>query len=336
VLAAGAGFLFGVSPLTPNELLPSVIAGVLAGGLVLGVRLWRRAPAAAGAEVLEEGSSALAGAALLHVTPGTWIVLALWVALVAPTCVWLFHSWTASVWINDHGIFVPVIVGYLAWAELRRDPHPESAESSAWGLAWLLAGAALILLDAGVHSYYLSALGVIVTLPGLSLLFLGPRRTHALRVPLVVTLLAIPIPNTVASELFLRTATAASVDPLLQMLGVTAVREATVLHMARNDFVITNACSGFATLYASVSVAIILACYQRSFLRKALLLLAAPVLALVANILRVLLLVIMTTSWGSWVIASPLHPASGVATFCVALVGLFLIARKELPRAEKN
>ena len=335
-LAAGAGLVFAFSPLTSNSLLPSAVAGVLAGGLVLGIRLWRQTVAAGSDSALSEAPAALAGPGVRQISPSTWITLVLWTALVAPTCIWLYHTWTASVWINDHGIFVPVIVGYLAFVELRRDPHPESEESSPWGLAWLLAGASLILLDAGVGSRYLSALGVILTLPGLSLLLLGPRRTHLVRVPLVVSLLAIPIPNTVASELFLRIATASGVEPLLHGLGITAFRDATVIHMARNSFVVSNACSGFATLYASVSVAIILACYQRSHVRKLLLLLAAPPLALGANVLRVLLLVLMTTSWGNWVIQGPLHPASGVATFCVALGGLFLIARSGSSGVEEH
>ena len=32
-----------------------------------------------------------------------------------PTVVWLWHRWTISIWYNGHGMFVPLVVAYLAY-----------------------------------------------------------------------------------------------------------------------------------------------------------------------------------------------------------------------------
>jgi exosortase/archaeosortase family protein len=70
-----------------------------------------------------------------------------------------------------------------------------------------------------------------------------------------------------------------------------------------------------------------------SHLRRGLLLLAAPLLAVVANVVRVLLLVVLTYHHGNWFIDSFFHPASGVVTFVIVLFGLLAIAGQPLGRA---
>jgi len=316
-VAAALGAAVGASPLTGDDLGPKLATGLVTAGVLLGWRL-RRPPTSRPPQAVLAPSA--------RPSLPLWGVALLYLALVTPTLAWLYHRWTVSVWVNNHGIFVPILVAYLCWSTLREDPEPGREESSSWGFLWLALGIALLVVDSTVRTGYLSVLGLIVTLPGLSLLLLGARRTRALRVPLAITLLAIPIPNSYASDLYLRAATASAVEPLLHLLGIPAFRQGTVIQMSHNTFVVSNACSGFATLYAAMAVAIVLACYADRPWRRWLLLLAAPPLALAANIARVLLLVLLTDGLGTWVIRSPLHPGSGVATFLVILVGLFAIA----------
>lgn len=321
-LAAAVAALLAVSPLTGNGLVQKVGLGLAGGCVLLAYRLYTSRGAAAAEATGEDGRRS----AWRDIPPIVWVGLGLYALLVAPTAAWLYSRWTLSLWVNDHGIFIPFIAGYFTWSTLRADSQPQSEESSAWGFAWLAVGVLMIVLDSGIRSEYLAVFGLLITLPGLSLLLLGRRRTKALVVPMAITLLAVPLPNSFASELYLRIATAASVEPILHWVGIPAFREATVIALPRNTFVVSNACSGFATLYASLAVAIILACYARSKRRRLLLLLAAPPLALAANIARVFVLVVLTDLLGGWVIESPLHPASGVATFMVVLVALFGIA----------
>ena len=44
------------------------------------------------------------------------------VALYAPTARWLYGRWTMSVWHNAHGLFIPPLVGWMIWQELKARP----------------------------------------------------------------------------------------------------------------------------------------------------------------------------------------------------------------------
>jgi exosortase len=310
-LAVTAGVVFTVSPFTPNELPPAAAMGFAVGAAVLAWRLRPQSP------VWEEAAAEAPAAALgWDRVAGVALVL-LCLAVFAPTLHWMYLEWTRSVWSNEHGIFIPFAMAWLAHNALRGDHGP--AEGSAWGLVPLGAGLGLAVLDANAQSRYLAALGLVVALPGLSLLLLGPRRTRALRVPLLLGLLLIPIPYTVGTPLALRTLTATGVLPLLQLLGFTVLREGTQLIMPRQNFLVADACSGVATLYASLACALVLAALARSPWRRLTLILAAPALAIGANIVRVTLLVLLAQAFGTDLLDTALHEASGVATFGVVL-----------------
>ncbi len=321
-IAAAIGAALAASPLTGNDLGPALAVGAASGLCVYWLRA--RRGAAEAPPIASAPDAAKRAPALLVVGALCWL------AAFAPTLGWLWHHWTASVWTNNHGIFMPIVMGYLALRELAGDSGDQE-ESSRWGFAWLVPALAAVALDAVLGTGYLGTLALVATLPGISLLVLGARRTRALRVPLALGLLMVPLPAALATDIGLRFMTASAVEPLLQLLGVSAYREGTVIQLAGagNTFVVANACSGLATLYASAATAIVLACYAPSRSRRALLLLAAAPLAIGANVLRVLALILLTSGVGRWVMESPLHPATGVAAFAVVLVGLGLLAGRD-------
>jgi exosortase len=314
--AVVAGFV-AVSPLTPNELPPSIAAGVLVGAVLLA---WRLRPASPVWRSSAAGGARRVGRAELVALS----TCALCLCAFAPTLQWMYREWTRSVWVNDHGLFVPPFMAWFAWTVLRDDDGP--AESSAWGFLPLGSGLALAVLDAVAQTRYLAALGLLLVLPGLSLLLLGPRRTHALRVPLLLGLLLVPLPFTLATPLALRSITAIGSLELLHALGFTALREGTLILMPDQNFLVADACSGIATLYASLACAVMLASITASRWRRAVMLLVATPLAIGVNVLRVTLLVLMTQWLGRGLLDTPIHEATGVATFVIVIAALLSIA----------
>jgi exosortase len=317
-LAATAGLVLTVSPFTPNELAPAAAMGFVLGAGLLAWRLRPQSP------VWQEASEEAAPWALgWDRVLGVGVAL-LCLAVFAPTLQWMYLEWTRSLWSNQHGLFVPFAMAWLARKALRDDHGP--AESSAWGLVPFGLGLMLAALDANAQTRYLAAFGLVLALPGLSLLLLGPRRTRALRVPLLIALLLIPIPYTVGTPLALRTITATGVLPLLHLLGYTVLREGTQLIMPRQNFLVADACSGVATLYASLATALVLAALATDRWRRSVLILSAPLLAIACNIVRVTLLVVLAQVFGTELLDTKLHEASGVVTFFVVLRVLFWMA----------
>lgn len=244
--------------------------------------------------------------------------------LYAPTVSWLFDRWTISVWHNAHGLLIPPIVGYLAYQELKPLRHlPRS--SSAWGYAFLVPSLVLHALDAGMHTQLLSAVAILLALPGLALLLLGVERTRALIFPLVFLAFALPIPLAFTEQIHwqLRLMVTAATAAVVPWLGIPVFVEGTTLHMARGELQIADACSGFSTLYAAAAVACLTAYSAAATGRRVLVMLSAAPLAIAANLLRVILLVVLVAWQGSDVLGTFIHPASGMMTFALALPVIF-------------
>jgi len=253
-----------------------------------------------------------------------WLVALLLVALYAPTAVWLWDRWTLSVWHNGHGILIALVVIYLIWGELKRKKDlPRDANP--WGFLVLLPALVIHMLDAGIHTQLLSAAGLFLALPGFSLLFLGTQRTKAILFPLSTLFLTLPIPLffTENIHLALRYIATDSVAWLLPFFDVPVFASGTLLQIPNGALQVADACSGFSTLYATITVAILTAYFCPDKKRRILVLLIAVPVAIGVNIVRVLVLTLLVHWFGLDVLATSAHEISGLATFVVALPVIF-------------
>jgi exosortase len=327
-LAATAGLVFGLSPFTPNERAPSAAGGLAVGLAVLAWRLRRGSP------VWHEPVEAAAGVGRDRLLGFGCLLLCL--AAFAPTLQWMYREWTVSVWVNQHGLFMPFVMAWLVHRKLRDHPEDAGESPSAWGFLPLTAGLGLSVLDANAQSRYLGALGLLLALPGLSLLLLGRRRSWAIRMPLLLGVLLLPVPFSLVAPLGLRMLTAQGVLWLLHGLGLSALREGTLIHMPpAHNFVVADACSGANTLWAALAMALVLAVTNPSTGRRVALLICAPALAIGANVLRVTVLVLLTRWLGTDLLDTPIHEATGVATFFAVLGPLMGVAYWRLPRQRR-
>lgn len=260
-------------------------------------------------------------------------VLALVAVLYAPTVAWLWGRWTLSVWHNAHGLFIPPLSAWFAWQELKR-MRGAPRESSAWGFAFLVPALAILALDAALNTQLASAFSLVLLLPGLALLMLGPARTRAIAFPLLFLVFMLPIPLALTSRvhLFLRHIATAGTAAVLPWLGIPVFAESTTLHLASNTLEVADACSGFSTLYASVTLAMLTAYFCSSWTRRALVLAAAVPIAIAANLVRVVLLAVMVNWQGPGFLDTWMHEATGMLTFALALPVIFWLGNDPVPR----
>jgi exosortase len=253
--------------------------------------------------------------------------------LFAPTMRFLFERWTMSVWHNAHGLFIPPVVGWLAWQELKTQ-RTVPTEGSAYGFLFLAPALALHAIDAGLHTELLSAIALVLCLPGLALLFLGTTRTKAIAFPLCFSVFALPIPLglTDTIHLVLRNVTVAVTSGVLPWIGISVFTEGTTLHLSNGVLEVADACSGFSTLYAAAAVATLTAYTASSPARRLLVLTAAAPVAIASNILRVVVLVVLLKTRGPDILHTFVHPLSGMMTFALALPVIFWLGGSSRPR----
>lgn len=264
------------------------------------------------------------------------VVGVLLLAVYWPTMYWLGHRWSLGVWFHTHGWAVPPIAGWLIWMRLK-DTDRLPRDASAWGFAFLIPAVLLQVLDALLRFELLSAVSLVLVIPGLSLLFLGRARTRRIWFGLFFLVFAVPIPLFVVRKvhMVLRHIAAVGTENILA-LGYEVQREGTLLEVGPESIQIADACSGFATLMALTMAGMLLVYLTPSSLRRKLAVIALvfPIAAL-ANVVRCVLLTMLVLAFGTDILHTFLHPLSGVVTFILALGLLQLAMLLIMPKAPK-
>jgi exosortase len=265
--------------------------------------------------------------ALARETPHRWVlwlVAAGLLLLYAPTLTWLWDRWTMSVWHNAHGVLIVAAIAYLVRRELSARSQLPPA-SSAWGFVFLAPALLSHALDAGMHTQLLSAVSLVLAVPGLALLFLGVERTRSIAFLLFFLMLALPIPLAATEQLHLvlRQVATAATALVIPWFGIPLYAEGTSLLIPNGTLQIADACSGFSTLYAAVAVACLTAYGCPAPGRRLLVLLLAAPIAILANVLRVILLTLLVHWFGIEILNTSLHTISGLFTFVLALPLIF-------------
>jgi len=264
------------------------------------------------------------------------VLLAELVLLYAPTVRFLWQRWTVSVWHNAHGAFVPPIVAFLIYQELKRFKGLPQPRGSAWGFLLLVPAFIIHAVDAGLNTELLAAASIVIALPGLALLLLGIERTRAIIFPLLFLAAALPIPLGMTEQIHmqLRLLATAATSSIVLLLGIPVFAEGTTLHLAPGPLEVSDACSGFSTLYAAAAVACLTAHSSPTWSRRALVLLAAAPLAIAANVVRIVMLVVLVVWQGQQVLDTFIHPLSGMMTFVLALPVIFWLGGDPRSRPE--
>lgn len=270
----------------------------------------------------------------IRVDARVWLVLIALVAIYAPTVAWLWDRWTMSVWHNAHGMLIPLVVAYFVRDELQRYEGP-AEPGSPWGFAWLVPALLLHVVDGAMHTQLLSAASIVLALPGLSFLLLGPSRTRKILFPLLFLAFMLPIPLGVTERvhLALRHLTARGVEHLVPLVGVPLFRDGLTLETGEIRLFVADACSGFSTLYAAMTVACLTAYFCPVPWRRVAVLIGAAPIAIGANILRVALLVLLVRYYGNDVLGTWMHEGSGILTFVLALPLIFWLGTPATERA---
>jgi exosortase len=149
--------------------------------------------------------------------------------------------------------------------------------------------------------------------------------------PLAFLLFAVPLPDwvidsaTVPLKVFISTV----VTWVLYAAGYPIAQNGVVIVIGPYQLLVKDACSGMNSILALAAVGAFYAyAFRRQTPFRAIVLLAATLpVAVLANVFRVMILVLIAYAGGIDSLNGPLHPLSGVGLFGVALLLLSLLDR---------
>lgn len=261
-----------------------------------------------------------------------WLASVVLVALVYyPTGTWLVTNWLANPYYT-HGFVIQVVSILLAWriAWVHRDDPtpPASAVTFIVGMVVAVAGMAVHMLALVQYRYLLSAFTLILTLPGIVLALGGWTLLRRQAFPLYFLLLMIPLPILETSTPALARWVASAATWLANTVGLNVTATGATVTMPGASLLVAAPCSGVNSLAALVTMAVLYAFLVQGPLwgRLSLVALSVPI-ALLGNLLRIFLLVVISYFWGSDAAMAYFHNWSSLFLYILALGLLVLIGR---------
>jgi exosortase B len=257
-----------------------------------------------------------------------WICAVGLLILYVPTVVDLVRN----IWTTEEQSQGPIVLAICAWLSWRAWPRVDDAEAgpTAPVSGWLLVLVAMLLYVFGRSQRILSAqtLSVVFLLPGLILLLRGPRQLKAAAFPLFFMIFLVPLPATMVDAITqpLKLAVSSVATSVLFALDYPIARTGVILQIGQYQLLVADACAGLHTLFSLEAMGLLYLNVVRhtSLLRNiALAILIVPI-SFAANVIRVIVLALITYHFGDEAGQGFLHGFAGLVLFMTAL--MFIIA----------
>ena len=188
-----------------------------------------------------------------------------------------------------HGLFVPVVAGYIAW-QRRDEIMALKAKPNYWGMALVAWGAIQLILGTLGAELFLQRTALLFTLVGILLVSMGTQLVKLLAFPLALLCFMIPIPAIIFTRITfpLQLFASSVAEFVLNLIGIPVLREGNVLELASQKLSVVEACSGIRSLMSLTFLSLVYAYFfdSKTWMRWALLAAAIPI-AIIANAGRV-------------------------------------------------
>jgi exosortase len=248
--------------------------------------------------------------------------------LLGPT----FARLGEQVWSREFGAHGPIVLATGAWLLWRRLPEMAAgARRGHLGLTIFAAAASLLVYAAGRAFDLISLEAAGVYGFGLAVLHdrFGVRQMLRNWFPILYLGLLLPIPGWMLDEFTapLKLFVSAVSAGIAGVLGVPIVRDGVTMTAGPYLLLVEDACSGLNSLIGLVSITLFYVYLARSAGWKYtvfLLSLIIPI-AIFANVIRIVILILLTYHFGDAVGQGFLHVTAGLVLFGVSLVLMFAI-----------
>jgi exosortase B len=259
-----------------------------------------------------------------------------WALLGASVAVLLVPSYVdvyRVFWRLERGAQGPVIlalIGWLIWRERHALRRFAARPPLLPGVLPLAVGLVLYILGRSQSIYSLEIAAQIPVMLGICWLLWGAQGVRRLWFPIALLVFVVPIPGSMLDPLLLplKNWVSSSVDGLLHWLGYPIARSGVLLVIGPYRLLIADACSGLNSMVALSGVGLLyvyLADHPGRWRNVALLASILPI-AFAANIVRVLLLVLITYYNGE-AAGSTFHDHAGVLEVLLAFGAFFTLDR---------
>lgn len=217
----------------------------------------------------------------------------------------------------------PNTLKVCGWHTAERPPSP-SMTGLATGSLILLTGLLLYIVGRSQSIPFMELGSMVWVLAGTYTLVLGPRSLRAVWFPLLFMCFMVPMPGLViaAVTMPMKIAVSYMAETVLFALNYPIARSGVLLQIGPYQLMVADACAGLQTLFTLEAMGLLYLNLLRheSLLRNVFLAVSIIPIAFTANVIRVMVLTLVTYYWGDAAGQGFLHGFAGMVLFVSALL----------------
>jgi exosortase B len=256
--------------------------------------------------------------------PEWWPVLLGLVVLLAPT----FYDLFTGPWVGEEQGHGPIIFGlalwliYRKWNEMLEATTPPRSSWIGWPI--LVAGLLAHMLGRSQKILMLEVLAIILVTMAVLLVKRGGRSLRVLWFPFFFMIFMVPLPSefVAAVTMPMKMAVSWATEHILFAFGYPISRSGVILQIGQYQLLVADACAGLQTLLTLEALGLFylnLMRHPSAFRNIGLALFIIPI-SFSANVIRVIVLTLITYYYGDAAGQGFLHGFAGMVLFVTALV----------------
>jgi exosortase B len=243
----------------------------------------------------------------------------------------VFYDFARGHWQSEehaHGPIILAVILWLLWRQRSAFVAPARPARAA-GLALLVAGLLVYVAGRSLDITIFEAGALAPILAGTVLALRGWHSLRALWFPIAFIVFMVPLPGMFVDALTgpLKREVSQIVEHVLYAAGYPVARTGVTLTVGQYQLLVADACSGLGSMFtlASLGLLYLYLARHKSRLHNAFMLASTLPIAFVANVIRVLVLVLVTYHLGDEAGQQFLHGAAGMLLFLAALAMFMLL-----------
>lgn len=243
--------------------------------------------------------------------------------MVGPTVTDLFHQ----VWQTDeqgHGPIIAAVTLWLMWRSRQQVLDAPYRPANLVGGLLFLAGILMYALGRSQQIIQGEVVGIWATAIAMVLLLRGTQALRVWAFPFFFLIFLVPLPGVLVQALTipLKTAVSYVAEVIMYHLGYPVGRTGVILTVGQYQLLVADACAGLNSIFTLEALGLLYANLMgyTSKLRNVLLAILVLPIAFAANIIRVLILILVTYYLGDEAGQGFVHTFAGMVLFGVGLV----------------
>jgi len=271
----------------------------------------------------------------LHTRLTSGALAAGFLLMVVPTVLDLFHN----VWQTDeqgHGPIIAAVTLWLMWRSRQQVIDAPYRPANLVGGLLFLGGILMYALGRSQQIIQGEVIGIWATAIAMVLLLRGPQALRVWGFPFFFLIFLVPLPGVLVQALTipLKTAVSYVAEELIHRLGYPVARTGVILTVGQYQLLVADACAGLNSIFTLEALGLLYANLMgyTSKLRNVLLAILVLPIAFIANIVRVLILILVTYYLGDEAGQGFVHTFAGMVLFGVGL-SMMLVTDGLLGRA---